>query len=209
MLDVHVPKHGLHGVREFLLHILTITVGLLIALGLESAAEAVHHRHQRQEAEATIRQELAENRDKVRKAQATVQAELKNMVAVLDFLQARGDGVAADAQGLNIEFQEGPLQDAAWRTAASTGVLTFMEYAQVEKYSVAYKEQADLESMQQRTLDEYLQLQTYVVKGFDPKSVTADVVKEAQPVVRRAIARLSGMVALSRGALQAYDDALR
>jgi len=31
MLDVHAPEHGIHGVHDFLIHLLTITAGLLIA----------------------------------------------------------------------------------------------------------------------------------------------------------------------------------
>ena len=54
MLDVHAPHHRLDSVREFVVHILTITVGLLIALGLEASVENMHHRHQRREAEETI-----------------------------------------------------------------------------------------------------------------------------------------------------------
>jgi hypothetical protein len=56
MLDVHPPERGIHGIRDFFIHLMTITVGLLIALGLENAVEAVHHRHQRKEAEVTLRQ---------------------------------------------------------------------------------------------------------------------------------------------------------
>ena len=62
MIDVHPPHKRIHGVGEFFLHLFTITVGLLIALALESAAEGVHHRHQRVEAETTIREEMTENR---------------------------------------------------------------------------------------------------------------------------------------------------
>lgn len=50
MLDVHAPEHPIGGPRDFLVHLLTITVGLLIALGLENSVEALHHRHQRKEA---------------------------------------------------------------------------------------------------------------------------------------------------------------
>jgi hypothetical protein len=35
MLDVHPPHEKMHGFKDFLLHLLTITIGLLIALGLE------------------------------------------------------------------------------------------------------------------------------------------------------------------------------
>jgi hypothetical protein len=209
MLDVHAPHHKLDSVREFVVHILTITVGLLIALGLEASVEHMHHRHQRREAEATIRREIQQNRDDLVKAQAGIKVELKGMVDVLDFLEARSNGQPGDPQGLNLNFREGPLQDSAWRTAASTGVLSYMEYADVQKYALAYKEQDLFEAMQQQTLDEYLQLDSYVVKGFDPKTLSADNVKAALPDVRRALAHLGGMLDVSRGALMAYDDALK
>lgn len=209
MLDVHVPDHKLGGVRDFVIHILTITVGLLIALGLEASVEALHHRHQRNEADETIRQELRENRDTLLKARAAMKIETTNMLGVLDFLQARSKGQPGDAKNLNLNFSEGPLQDSAWRTAASTGVLTYMNYAQVQKYAIAYKEQDQFEAMERQTLDEYLQLDSYVVKGFDPETLSAEDVKTALPDVRRAIAHLGGMMDVTRGTLQAYDEALK
>ncbi len=209
MLDVHVPDHKLGGVRDFVIHILTITVGLLIALGLEASVEALHHRHQRNEADETIRQELRENRDTLSKARAEMKVEVANMVRVLDFLEARSKGQPGDAKDLNLNFHEGPLQDSAWRTAASTGVLTYMDYAQVQKYAIAYKEQDQFEAMERQTLDEYLQLDSYVVKGFDPETLSAEDVKTALPDVRRAIAHLGGMMDVTRGTLQAYDEALK
>jgi hypothetical protein len=49
MLDVHPPQHAAHTWRDFFIHIATIVLGLLIAIGLEQSVEAIHHRHQRQE----------------------------------------------------------------------------------------------------------------------------------------------------------------
>ena len=48
-MEVHAPEHGIHSWRDFLVHMGTICLGLLIALGLEQAAEAIHHAHQRAE----------------------------------------------------------------------------------------------------------------------------------------------------------------
>jgi hypothetical protein len=48
-MEVHAPEHGIHNWRDFFVHMGTICLGLLIALGLEQAAEAVHHAHQRAE----------------------------------------------------------------------------------------------------------------------------------------------------------------
>jgi len=47
MLDVHPPHHSTSTLRDFFLHIATICVGLLIAIGLEQTVEAIHHHHQR------------------------------------------------------------------------------------------------------------------------------------------------------------------
>lgn len=45
MLDVHAPHESVHTWRDFFIHIATICVGLLIAIGLEQTVEAIH-RHQ-------------------------------------------------------------------------------------------------------------------------------------------------------------------
>jgi len=83
-----------------------------------------------------------------------------------------------------------------------------MDYKEVQTFSVAYKEQAQFEEMEQRTLLEYLKLDSFVVRGFDPKNVTPEDMRAALPVVRDAIAEVGGMLDVSRGALEAYGNAL-
>jgi len=51
MLDVHAPHQAVRSWMDFLVHIIAITIGLLIAIGLEQAVEYVHHRHQREQIE--------------------------------------------------------------------------------------------------------------------------------------------------------------
>jgi hypothetical protein len=49
MLDIHPPHHSPNTLRDFFVHIATIVIGLLIAVGLEQTIEFFHHRHQRNE----------------------------------------------------------------------------------------------------------------------------------------------------------------
>ncbi len=49
MLDLHAPHRAAHSWKDFLVHIATICVGLLIAVALEQAVEAVHHHRQREQ----------------------------------------------------------------------------------------------------------------------------------------------------------------
>src|SRR5579863_6778481 len=58
MLDVHPPHESIHTLASFFIHIATIVVGLLIAVGLEQTVEYFHHRQQ----VAEIRRSLAEER---------------------------------------------------------------------------------------------------------------------------------------------------
>jgi hypothetical protein len=56
-MDVHPPHGPIHTVKEFMVHLLAITIGLLIALGLEGSVEWVHHRHLARDARENIFQE--------------------------------------------------------------------------------------------------------------------------------------------------------
>jgi hypothetical protein len=61
MLDVHPPHASTHTWRDFFLHIATICIGLLIAIGLEQSVEALHHRHQRHQLEVELHTECLRN----------------------------------------------------------------------------------------------------------------------------------------------------
>jgi hypothetical protein len=60
-MDVHPPHQPIHTVKDFLLHLLTITVGLFIALSLEAAVESLHHRHLVRDARESLHREITVN----------------------------------------------------------------------------------------------------------------------------------------------------
>ena len=55
MLEVHAAHPPIHTWKDFFIHIATITIGLLIAVGLEQCVEVLHHRHQREQLEDQMR----------------------------------------------------------------------------------------------------------------------------------------------------------
>jgi hypothetical protein len=209
MLDVHAPEHKIGGARDFFMHLLTITVGLFIALSLENAAEAFHHRHQREEAETLIRQEIQSNLSKLQAAGPEVFAERTQMTRVLATLEARTQAQAGTLQESDFVFHEEPIQDAAWRTAGSTGVLSYMDYAEVERFSDAYKEQALLQTMEEQALEDYLELMPILTGHATAGTVTPEAAKDALPYVRRIVAHLNGMLDVGAGTVSAYQAALK
>jgi hypothetical protein len=61
MLDVHPPHHPTHTWRDFFVHIATICVGLLIAIGLEQTVEAIHRAHEKHELIQDFHDECSKN----------------------------------------------------------------------------------------------------------------------------------------------------
>jgi hypothetical protein len=207
MLDVHAPHQSPFGVRDFFIHLLTITAGLLIALGLEASVEAWHHRHQRMEAEALIRQEMKTNGEKIEQGEQQFKEELDGMNRVLQALDSISQKKPVVLVEKDFVFHQSPMQDSAWRTAASTGALSYMDYAQVEKFSDAYKEQDKLEAMEKQTLGDYLMLIPILsghVKDMDPERA-----KQAMVYAQQAVGHLNGMYFIAIGTLGSYHDALQ
>ena len=209
MLDVHAPEHGINGVRDFFLHLFTITIGLLIALALENAAESLHHRHQREEAETLIRREIKNNHDILQAGAPEAIAELQHMTSVLQTLQARTRSQPGVLNQSDFAFREAPIQDAAWRTASSTGALAYLDYAEVERFSDAYKEQDLLQHMEEQALEDYLQLLPVLKHSGTNGVVSPEVAAQSIPYVLRIIAHLNGMLDVGAGTLGTYEAALK
>ena len=64
MLDVHAPHEPVKTWKGFVLHIATIALGLLIAVGLEQTVEYFHHQHEVREAREAL---AAEHEESIRR----------------------------------------------------------------------------------------------------------------------------------------------
>jgi hypothetical protein len=208
MLDVHPPHEKMHGMRDFLLHLFTITVGLLIALALEGCAERWHHRELRKEADANLRQEIRDNAKEIASAHIANASEQANLKKVLEFLKARKENRDYDIHEITLGFTIGDLKDASWKTASVTGALSYMEYDHVQRYAAAYRLQDKYSALQDQTINEYLQLQSYLIYGFDPKKLTTADAVSAEPDARRTLAYLVAMDQIGTAVNKEYDEVL-
>jgi hypothetical protein len=100
MLEVHSPHLSIHTWKDFLIHIATITIGLLIAVGLEQSVEALHHRHQREQLEDQMRDVFETNLKRNEKTFKQLRAQHAYLVELRSAISARLHGqptVAAPA----------------------------------------------------------------------------------------------------------------
>lgn len=145
MIDVHAPHERIAGFQDFLLHLLTITIGLLIALSLEGLVEWRHHVHLVEKAQETLHAELAFNARQLHNALQKVQTERAIVDANLHALariQEDPSGKATRNANLRATFRQVGLRDTAWKTAQATGALGYMPYDEVERYADVYQSHA-------------------------------------------------------------------
>ena len=147
MLDVHPPHESVHGRRDFVVHLLTITVGLLIALGLEAAVEAMHHHELAAQARENIEHELERNVAHAKQDTANVQATMASVDALLAAARRHRDNPHPDgatAHQMHVDASWEDFEDAAWLTACESGALAHMPLDEVQKYAGVYARQEEL-----------------------------------------------------------------
>jgi hypothetical protein len=156
-LDVHAPHHPIIGWKDFFIHLITITVGLLIAVGIEGCVE-LHREHKLvQEARETMREEIQHNSDQMKdavgKLDKQTEAMKKNIGTLTRIQENPKDKAAQDAQ-INADFSIIGLRETAWKTAQTTGALSYMPYAEAQRYSDVYGAQKDLLDQQNKILED-------------------------------------------------------
>src|ERR1041385_3747012 len=67
-MEIHAPDKPIHSKKEFLFHMLTVVLGILIALALDGIVTWAHHRVLVREARANIATELRNNKETIQKA---------------------------------------------------------------------------------------------------------------------------------------------
>jgi len=140
-MEVHPPEHPIHSVRDFFMHLFTITIGLLIALGLEGLVEAAHNRHLLHTAEINLHDEIRDNRTLLAHDEATLttsQQDIEKNIALLQAARAHQPITGS----LSSQWKWNGMQLAAWETARNTGAIALMPYDDAQSYSIIYRQQS-------------------------------------------------------------------
>ena len=145
MLDIHAPHESIHSWRDFFIHIATIVVGLLIAIGLEQTVEYFHHRHQLHVARAAIHEELTHDRVAIAYDIAmlrTAEQSMQKNASLLRSARRQNDPLTST---LEYPWQLHFLRDDAWQDAKSSGAAAFMSPAERARIAYIYSGVVDRE----------------------------------------------------------------
>ena len=91
-MEVHPPHSPVRSIKDFMVHLLAITIGLLIALGLEASVEWMHHRRLVHEARQNIAQEIRDNQQNLAKEMSSLPREEDQLEKLLKVISAEERG---------------------------------------------------------------------------------------------------------------------
>jgi hypothetical protein len=148
-MEIHVPDQPVHTWRDYLRHIVIVTIGILIALSLEGVLEWRHHRAMVREARENIRREITGNLENVQKLladQERAEREIADMLAFIDAPPGSRPKPAGFFMPLKL------ISAASWNSAQVTGAVTYMSFDEVQGYAAVYDLQQHFGLIQQQLL---------------------------------------------------------
>src|SRR3984885_15149454 len=210
MLDVHAPHQTLHSWRDFLVHIAAISIGLLIAVGLEQTVELFHHRHQ----VAEIRRSLADER-RINEVIFTSACNefrryapiLLGSLQTLTYLRTHPGASPSQWPGrfsfyiLTIRFQ-----DSAWKTALQSAALEYMPRAEVRAYSDVYARLAEVSDESVAELHAVIRAKSFMLQITDPSTFNSEQNIQAYALVSNVVTSLYLMGIGERNIARIYGD---
>jgi hypothetical protein len=176
-MDVHPPHKAIESWRDFFIHLITITIGLMIALGLEGTVAWAHHRHLASEAREGIRREIEDNRSALAEDKKALFEDEQRMTKNITVLRQMRKTLVLPVKGeLVSTISWSSPTESAWKTAHETGAVVYMGYKEVQSLDDIYLEQEIITNEVIRVFQE----QPKVVSAFithpdDEKLTSAEV----------------------------------
>ena len=176
MLDVHPPHEPTHTWKDFFIHVGTICVGLIIAVGLEQAVEYFHHRHQIAETREALAHEWEVNRHYYQRYLDVYRWEnvaVANNMTVLQYLQSHPGTAQEKLPGVLTWIKGRALfAHAAWDEAQTSGVLNLMPADEVLRDQNRYSAFTDISNQERKAFDALNEAQQFLFSDPDPTHLT-------------------------------------
>jgi hypothetical protein len=211
-MEIHAPEKPIHSKREFIFHMFTVILGILIALGLEGIVEWAHHRALVREARENITVEIEKNKETLDAALPEFKQRNEALNHVVDAVhRLEKTHRVAKGQAVNFGMSNHDLYSTAWQTASTSGAVTYMSYDELRRYTDIYVTQQAFSTLQAQALDHTIDFGALVEATMfdDPKSITNE---KLQAIAREAYRQLILQKALedvSTELSKAYGDLLK
>jgi hypothetical protein len=186
-MDIHPPHGPIHTKRDFFIHMLTIVLGILIALGLDGLIEWRHHRALVHEAQANLSTEIRNNKETIDKALPDIRQSEKQLEQISSVLRQVEQGKSFQGN-LSYRFIGYEIYSTAWKTAATSGATAYMSYAELKNYTDVYDTQQVFLSLQDRAFQSMADLADLPnIMELGPKKASPARIQQVEIAASRAL----------------------
>lgn len=210
MLDVH-PVHGsVSGWRDFLVHIVIVAIGLLLALGLGQTVEFLHHRYQVIETRHALKQERADNRQTFAEQTRGTRwwlAELRNNLIVFQYLQQHPATPREKLPGVPVWHSRAlQFSSAVWDAARQSGVIALMPREEIEESNSLYEFLHRQFDLAYDAATATMQAQAYEFIDPDPTRLTPAQVTDEIRLLQTALVKIWLLGRVMQNLVESFPD---
>jgi hypothetical protein len=211
-MEIHAPDKPIHSKKEFMFHMFTVVLGILIALALDGIVQWAHHRALVREARENITVEIEKNKEQIDAAMPEFKQRtdaLNHVIAAMQQLQ-KTHKVAKGTQ-MFYTMSNHDLYSTAWQTAATSGAVTYMSYDELRRYTDVYVTQQTYSKLQEQALDHTVDFGSLVEATMfgGQKNVSNDKIQAIVHEAYRQIILQRALEDVSTELSKAYDVLLK
>jgi len=206
-MEVHQPEHPMHSWKDFMNHMFTLTLGLLLALALEAGAEKMHRMDERHQLEDELRMEAQRNEVIAAGDYVYYDAVIRWTLATQQAL----DGLHGGTSAATPTYQQPPSQindlspsSAVWIAAKDSGLLAVLPRAEAQLYARVYHQHDTMETFHQRYRDTLFERESFECRFSRGTYPCAPNLSSMDDADRK---EYSGL--LAKNAVAAFDMKLR
>ena len=154
-MEIHAPHQPILSVKEALVHLTIVTVGILIALSLEGAREWHEHRTLVAETRENLAREIGANRAELSGYAASAAAMQQQLMHAREITQTLLAGKPLTLASIELAYHGAELQSASHTTAELTGAFAFMSRDEIVRYARVYDRQAIFQRLQDQVFADF------------------------------------------------------
>jgi hypothetical protein len=209
-MEIHAPDKPIHSKKEFMFHMLTVVLGILIALALDGIVTWAHHRVLVREARANIATELRNNKETIQKALPEIRDKQKQAQHIIATIEEYEKNPKFEVKELHYNFESYDLYFTAWKTASVSGAVTHMDYEELKNYTDVYDLQQDFMTLQSQGFSNIGDLVSAMhVLNRDRNKIPLEKLDDIQRAAERILLIQKTLENVSAGLMQGYEKALK
>jgi hypothetical protein len=208
-MDVHPAHQAPRTWREFFLHLVTITIGLFIALTLQAGVESLHHRHLVREARENLRREIQINRNHYAENVQTIDKNRRQLARDLDQLRDLRSGKPIEKNALAWGWDWNGYIDASWKTARDTGAVSYMSFDLINAYSELYFQQDYVNAQALAIINDAPKSAAFLLIARDPSALSPSDIQSMLISIAESDIKLATLQNLMKPLDEMYAKALQ